>query len=221
MSDQTPADVDLENFAKETVFVKINGSVTAFTRIPNMFGRNEYYNAQSGDSRYFMKRIAPGNSYGSHGHNCVEREVIVYDMVKDADIVPPIVHFNTEMQYIVTKYSGRPLHDSDMNEEMYSQIIHIIDVLELHNIQHNDIKKHGFAKNEFLIDEHGKIRLCDFGYAIIEGSRGSKFGLSEFPKHFGSSPRTDRTICEMLYEKWLAEKRASELRHEHDDVTTE
>jgi len=94
-----------------------------------------------------------------------EREVYMLKLLEENGITwsPRIVHTDDVNQIIVMTYCGELLTELNKPKNLIEQMNIILNDLKRLNIQHNDIKE------EELLVLNGKLYLCDFGWASLNG----------------------------------------------------
>lgn len=160
-----------------TIRVTIDGRELAFEAVGCSGATSTYYvfPAPPAEPRLFAKvvRIDLARRY-----DCVRREQWVYELLRGQGVTPELVHVDAERHLLVTRHAGSPA--TRFSEDMVAQLRRILDVLDAHEVRHNDLKA-----PEILVDARGRVTLCDFGFSRVRGSYGgAERGLREPPANF-------------------------------------
>jgi RIO-like serine/threonine protein kinase len=114
----------------------------------------------------------------------IEREAFILQLLqKHPKHFPQYVTHTSD--YIVMKWAGQKLTNTNKPENIATQIDNILSILYSEKIRHNDIKD-----GELLVDPNGNIVLVDFGWAMINESL-----------NFGSTVVNGKRPCFSYYNK--------------------
>ena len=100
-------------------------------------------------------------------YNVYEREKYLAGILGKFDWFPKLLYADDEKQYFIYKNAGVPLNKKNKPNDFKKQFEKILADLKSVNVQHNDIKI-----GEILINESGKVFLCDFGWGSVNNDLG-------------------------------------------------
>ena len=105
-----------------------------------------------------------------------ERELIALDMIQQFDWAPKVVGVLRNSRCIVMVDAGKRINPYNMPKDSKDQISKIFDDLDSINLRNDDVGMH-----EFLVNEDGKITLCDWGWCSlwVDGKRDPSLGGHE------------------------------------------
>ena len=108
-----------------------------------------------------------------------EREVYILQLLNSYgfDWCPRLLGTDPSSREITMSYCGERLTRSNQPADTKEQFDKI-----LSDMRHNDIKA-----TELLVDRRGRLRLCDFQWATIDGSLACGIGLWDGKKPHGGS----------------------------------
>lgn len=100
-------------------------------------------------------------------YNVYEREKYLAGILGKFDWFPKLIYSDDNLKYFIYKNVGIPLNKDNKPKDLKLQFDKILDDLKSVNVQHNDIKI-----GELLINESGKVFLCDFGWGSVNNDLG-------------------------------------------------
>lgn len=91
-----------------------------------------------------------------------KREKYLSTILEKFDWYPRLLGFDDDNEILIYRYIGLPVTKENKPNDIKKQFDKILVDLNSVNIQHNDIKE-----GEIIMDEKGKIYLCDFGWGTV------------------------------------------------------
>ena len=113
--------------------------------------------------------------------NVYEREKYIGSKLKKFDWYPTLLHCDDEHQFFVYSNVGVPVTSKNKPNNLKQQFDKILKDMNSVNVQHNDIKI-----GEILVNQNGKVYLCDFGWGSINNELGCGIGLYNGEKPYGN-----------------------------------
>lgn len=101
-----------------------------------------------------------------------EREKHLSKILQQFSWYPKLLHFDDNNKFFIFEYVGVPVTKNNKPSDLEEQFNQILADMKSVNVQHNDIKI-----GEILINEKGKIYLCDFGWGSINNELGCGIGI--------------------------------------------
>lgn len=110
-------------------------------------------------TKHIRKTIEPNISLLEH--TCLKRELHILSLISKFDWSPKVIS-NTDTSINMTNVGDR-INKDNIPDDAIEQITKILTDLNSLGIEHNDIK------DEEILVKDGKLHLCDFGWASING----------------------------------------------------
>ena len=137
---------------------------------------------ESEDGLLVLKMIKKYNEYDVY-----DREKMLLQRLQGYKWCPELVQSDDENKWLLLEHCGTPMHLADISTldkaDLCAQFSSILADLEKEEVQHNDIKC-----DELLLDSHGNLRLCDFGWGSCRGSHCLAPGMWDGDKPSGVLP---------------------------------
>jgi len=105
-------------------------------------------------------------------YNVYEREKHMSKILKDFDWYPKLLYSDDKNKFFIFSNVGVPVTSKNKPNNLEKQFNKILADMKSVNVQHNDI-----GSGEILVDEKGKIYLCDFGWASVNNELGCGIGI--------------------------------------------
>ena len=111
-----------------------------------------------------------------------EREVYILQLLNSLRFqwCPRLLATDPTDRVIVMSYCGEPMTPRNQPVDAKQQFSKIVDDMRSIGMRHNDIKK-----GQELLVQGGKLSLCDYGWATIDGSLSCGIGLWNGKKPHG------------------------------------
>ena len=123
-----------------------------------------------------------------------KREKYIATILNKYDWFPTLLFTYNDKDLLIYEYCGVSLNRDNCPNDAIDQINNILLDLEKENIQHNDIKL-----DELLVNENGKIFLCDFGWGSINNNMNCGIDLWDCPNtEKPGGWYNDKTVIERL-----------------------
>lgn len=112
-----------------------------------------------------------------------EREVYILQLLNSSgfDWCPRLLGTDPSSRSLTMSYCGERLTRRNQPADAKEQFARILSDMRSIGMRHNDIKA-----SEVLVDRRGRLRLCDFGWATLDGSLSCGIGLWDGKKPHGS-----------------------------------
>ena len=101
-----------------------------------------------------------------------EREKFLSTILKQFTWYPKLLYSDDTNKFFIFQNVGIPVTPNNKPPDLEKQFNQILADMKSVNIQHNDIKI-----GEILVDENGKIYLCDFGWGSVNNELGCGIGI--------------------------------------------
>jgi len=95
-------------------------------------------------------------------HDVYAREKHIAGILAKFDWFPSLLYADDRDEFFVFRKCGVPVNNSNKPRDIEAQFDKILYDMKSVNVQHNDIKR-----GELLVDNNGKLFLCDFGWASV------------------------------------------------------
>ena len=105
-------------------------------------------------------------------YDVYKREKYLSTILSRFDWYPKLLYYNDEKQFFIFENVGNPLNNNNKPKDLKIQFEKILSDMKKVKVKHNDIKI-----GELLVNNKGKVFLCDFGWASVNGSLGCGIGI--------------------------------------------
>ena len=105
-------------------------------------------------------------------YDIFKREKYIGSVLNKFDWFPTLLYSDDENLFFIYKNKGVPVNYKNIPQNIEEQFNKILSDLKTVNIQHNDIKE-----SEILVDQKGKIYLCDFGWGSVNNDLSCGIGI--------------------------------------------
>lgn len=142
------------------------------------------------DKHIVLKKI----KHNWNRYNVFEREVHILKLLNKNNIswCPKLFYYDNKKLIMIMEYVGVVLKDNNKPNDYKEQAQKILNDLKRLNVQHQDIKKN----KEVLVNENGKIFICDFGWGTINNCHSCGINLWKGKKPCGYI--NDNTLLSMF-----------------------
>ena len=101
-----------------------------------------------------------------------QREKYICSILKKFDWCPKLLYSDDKNKILIFNNVGVPVTSENKPKDFKKQFNKILSDMKSVNVQHNDI-----GREEILVDNQGKVHLCDFGWASVNERMGCGIGI--------------------------------------------